>query len=59
MPFYLTRSCPIDTWRIVTEQPTDDEWIELPDTVQFYGQAIAERDRLNGKGRADQGSLPI
>lgn len=55
--FFLTRSCPIDTWRVVTEQPTEGEWIELD--VQWYGEAIAERDRMNGKGGAEQGSLPI
>lgn len=57
MPYYLSRSCPLDTWRIVTEQPAEGEWIELD--VQFYSQAIAERDRRNGKQGAEQGVLEI
>lgn len=57
MPFYLTRSCPIDTWRVVQEPPTEGEWIALD--VQWYQEAIAERDKANGKSGAEQGSLPI
>lgn len=57
MAFYLSRPCPLDTWRVVTEPPTEGEWIELD--VQWHSQAIAERDRRNGKQGAEQGSLPL
>lgn len=57
MSYFLSRSCPLDTWRIVTERPTEGEVIELD--VQFYGQAIAERDRANGLVAGEQGSLEL
>lgn len=44
--YYLTLSCPTDTWRVVTERPAEGEVIELD--VTWWSEARAEADRLNG-----------
>lgn len=60
MPYYLSRLTPFDSWRVVTVQPTEGEWVELPPTsTYFFSQAQAEADRRNGKGDAQQETLPI
>lgn len=56
-PYFLTRSCPIDSWRIVTERPAEGEVIELD--VTWYGEAQAEADRRNGTTEATQGRLML
>lgn len=59
--YYLYRETPLHGWEILCQRPVlgpaDGELIELD--VQWYGQAIAERDRRNGKQGAEQGALPL
>lgn len=56
--YFLTRLFPFDPWRVVTTQPTEGEWVELP-ACRWVAEAKAEADRLNGKGNSEQGVLKI
>jgi hypothetical protein len=66
--FYLHRLTPIHDWQVMADgtqtvgylmgRPTEGEIMELPG-CHWYSQAIAERDRMNGKGEGEQAGLPI
>lgn len=62
--YYLYRETPLHDWRVVTESEAlnmpahPGEWMDLTGCY-YYGQAIAERDKRNGKGGAEQGILEI
>lgn len=63
-PYYLYRLTPLHDYQVAELRPDGlptaiGDIVMLPDTVQFYAQAIAERDRKNGKQGAEQGALPI
>ena len=61
--FWLYRDSPLDSWEVVGRYAvvigsTDGEVIPLPD-AHWYSQAIAERERMNGKGNGEQCVLQV